>query len=169
MSRSRPDPNTLTPVPAGAFREACSHFATGVAVATVCASDGSPHGLTISSFVSVSLEPPLILICVDAASSVHTTFCASPVFAINVLSEEQRQLSIDFAAVPEGRFERVAWHSEETGAPVIAEVLAWFECRVVNRIEAGDHSILIGEVVGTGSRSGRPLLHFDRNYRELGN
>ncbi len=157
----------LAPVPADVFRETCAHFATGVSVATTCASDGSPHGLTVSSFTPVSLNPPLVLICVDFASSTHETFSLSPVFSINILAEEQKSLSVHFAQSPEGGFDQVAWSAGATGAPVLAGVLASIECAVVNRLDAGDHTIVIGEVIAAGSRDGKPLVYFERDYRRL--
>jgi flavin reductase (DIM6/NTAB) family NADH-FMN oxidoreductase RutF len=167
LSRPPPDPNSLTPVSALVFRETCAHFATGVAVATACASDGSPHGLTISTFTPVSLDPPLVLFCLDFTSSTHATFRTSPVFAINILTEQQKQFSVGFAALPEGRFDDLAWYPGETGAPLLPDSLAWLECWVVNRMEAGDHTILVGQVVTAGSRSGTPLVHFYRDYHVL--
>ena len=163
---SRP-PNPLAPVSSASFRETCSHFATGVTVATVCDSEGSPHGLTVTSFVPVSLNPPLISICVDIGSSTHATFLSSPFFAVNILAENQRDLSVGFAAFPEGRFDGVEWDHGETGAPLLQGVLAWLECRVMNRVRAGDHTILVGEVVQAKAGSGKPLLHFRRGYHAL--
>jgi flavin reductase (DIM6/NTAB) family NADH-FMN oxidoreductase RutF len=163
---SRP-PNPLASVSPDAFRETCSHFATGVTVATVCDTAGFPHGLTVTSFAPVSLNPPLVLICVDLSSSTHATFLASPFFAVNVLADDQRSLSIDFAALPEGRFDRVDWRHGQTGAPLLQGVLASFECQVVNRLGAGDHTVLIGEVVHANPGNGRPLLYFGRDYHYL--
>jgi flavin reductase (DIM6/NTAB) family NADH-FMN oxidoreductase RutF len=157
----------LPSVSPDAFRDTCSLFATGVTVATVCDNTGSPHGLTVTSFAAVSLHPPLILICVDLSSSTHATFLSSPFFAVNVLAEDQRSLSVDFAALPEGRFDRVNWRQGPTGAPLLQGVLASLECQVVNRIRAGDHTVLIGEVLHANPCNGRPLLYFSRAYHCL--
>jgi len=157
----------LAPVSADVFRETCAHFATGVTVATACNGDGSPHGLTVSTFTPVSLDPPLVLICVDFAPAIHETFRWSPVFGINILAEDQKWLSIHFARLPEGGFDQVAWSAGASGVPLLAGVLGWMECAVVNRMDAGDHTIVIGEVVAAGSREGKPLLYFDRAYRRI--
>jgi len=152
---------------AEAFREACARFATGVAVATVLAPDGTPHGLTVSSFTAVSLQPPLILVCIDYACAFLAHFRASTHFGVNVLSEAQRELSVVFAKKPEGRFEGVEWYSTESGVPLLRNCLTNLECRVSSIIEAGDHAIFLAEVVETESREGRPLLYYNRDYRLL--
>jgi flavin reductase (DIM6/NTAB) family NADH-FMN oxidoreductase RutF len=152
---------------AEAFRKACARFATGVTVATVRASDGTPHGLTISSFTSVSIQPPLILICIDYACAFLSHFRACTNFAINVLNESQRDLSVTFAQKPEGRFEGVDWCASETGAPLLRGCIANIECRLSSVIEAGDHAIFLGEVIHAEAYPGLPLLYFNRDYRAL--
>lgn len=155
------------PLNADAFREACAQFATGVAIATITAPDGSPHGLTISSFTSVSLHPPLILVCIDYGCTILPYFQNNSHFAVNILNDAQRDLSVRFAMQPEGRFEGVEWRSGLSGAPLIEDALAQFECAVHNMLEAGDHIVLIGRVLKVLSNRGRPLLYFDRAYRTL--
>ncbi|MCC7498491.1 MAG: flavin reductase family protein [Bryobacterales bacterium] len=149
------------------FRRACSLFATGVTVATVRAIDGTPHGLTVNSFTSVSLDPPLILICIDHDASVISCFLESSHFAVNVLGQEQRELSMRFATRGMDRFDGIAWTPGVSGAPLIPEALAHFECRKTNTIEAGDHTIFIGQVEEMGVREGRPLLFFASSYAAL--
>lgn len=149
------------------FRNACAQFATGVAVATVAASDGSPHGLTVSSFTSVSIEPPLVLICVAYSSTILTHFRESPFFAINVLSDQQREVSVNFATKTESRFEAIEWFRGTGGAPLLENCLARFQCRVNNIFEAGDHAILVGAVLGVEAFPGEPLVYFNRSYRVL--
>jgi flavin reductase (DIM6/NTAB) family NADH-FMN oxidoreductase RutF len=107
------------------------------------------------------------MICVDQASSTHSIFLSSSFFAVNILAEDQRQLSVDFAVLPEGRFDHVDWHPGETGSPLLAGILAFLECRVVNHVIAGDHTVLIAEVVQAKASSGKPLLYFSRNYHSL--
>ena len=160
-----PDPRPI--LDPDAFREACSRFATGVAIATVLAQDGEPQGMTVSSFTSVSLQPPLVLVCIDFDSSVHPHFRSNTHFAVNVLHEDQTELSVRFSDLPDGRFEGIDWHSGTTGAPLLRGALAIFECRVRDTVEAGDHAILIGDVIRVESREGKPLLYFNRNYRSL--
>ena len=155
------------PLPAEAFRDACTQFATGVAVATVLAPDGSPHGLTVSSFTSVSLDPPLVSICIDHDCSILPYFESAEFFAINVLSEDQRALSVTFSVKPEGRFEDVSWYPGLSGIPLLHDVLVEFECRVHKIVEAGDHDILIGQTLRVATNPGQPLLYFNRAYRSL--
>lgn len=155
------------PVAADEFREGCSRFATGVAIATVIAADGTPHGLTISSFTPVSLVPPMILICIDHACNVLEQFRAARSFAINVLSHEQRELSVAFSVKPEGRFEGVRWQLGATGSPLLGDSIAHFECIRGQMLPVGDHDVLTGEVVRVESFPGEPLVYYHRNYRSL--
>ncbi len=160
-------PSYLTAVDAFTFRQACSQFATGVAVATARAEDGCPHGLTVSSFTPVSIEPPLILVCIDRQCTCVGHFVASPYFAVNILTERQSDLSVAFAAKPEGRFEGIEYTSGLGGAPLLEKALASIECRRERVLEAGDHVILFGEVFHAELRGGNPLLYFQRAYRIL--
>lgn len=151
-----------------AFREACARYATGITVATVIGADGHPQGLTANSFSSVSWNPPLVLVCVDHRAAVHEHFFASDAFAINILAEDQRELSVRFATAGAERFEGLDWEKGGTGAPLISGALAHLECRTTHRHVAGDHTIFVGEVVRAASREGRPLVYFYRDYRSLG-
>ena len=136
-------------------------------MATVCAADGSPHGLTVSSFTPVSIEPPLILICIDHGCAFLEHFRACTHFAVNVLAESQREISNLFAYREEGRFEGVDWHAGPSGAPCLGGSVAIFECQLATVIDAGDHAIFLGEVIRAESLGGRPLLYFNREYRAL--
>ena len=168
ICQEQPLPVFMTsPLPAGDFRDASTQFATGVAIATVLAPDGSPHGLTVSSFTSVSLDPPLVLICIDRNCNILPYFQSAEFFAINILSEDQRQLSVTFSVKPEGRFEGVAWYPGSSGSPLLHDALAEFECRVHQIVEAGDHAILIGRALRVATNPGQPLLYFNRGYRAL--
>jgi len=149
------------------FREACSRFTTGVTIVTVLSPDGEPHGLTVSAFSAVSIEPPLVLACIDGACSFLSYFRESPCFAVNVLSETQRHLSVTFSEKLEGRFEGVDWHKHRTGAPLLRGAIAVFECEARRIVEAGDHTILLGLVVYAHSHEGQPLAYFNRAYRKL--
>ncbi len=149
------------------FRRACSHFATGVAIAAVRATDGSPHGLTVNSFTSVSLDPPLVLICIDHEASVASYFHEGSHFTVNVLNEQQKDLSARFATKGMDRFDGLGWTPGASGAPLLPEALAHFECRKINTVEAGDHTIFIGQVEEMGVREGRPLLYFASAYAAL--
>ncbi|MDQ6666499.1 MAG: flavin reductase family protein [Acidobacteriota bacterium] len=150
------------------FCGACSRYATGITVITVLDRHGVPHGMTANSFTSVSLHPPLILVCIDHAAAILAQFRTGEYMGINVLRESQQHLSIHFARPGENGFGEVAWLAGETGIPLIPEVLATFECSIVRAIDAGDHTILIGEVVHARRGEGDPLLYFDRGYRAMG-
>jgi flavin reductase (DIM6/NTAB) family NADH-FMN oxidoreductase RutF len=149
------------------FRDACSLFGSGVTVATVRAPDGSPHGLTVSSFTPVSIEPPLILICIDHGCTFLQHFRACSHFAVNILAESQRDLSITFACKDAGRFKGVDWNPSPNGVPLLHGCIATFECQLAAVIEAGDHAIFLGEVVSAECQGGEPLLYFNREYRSL--
>jgi len=138
-----------------------------VAIATTRDTHGNPHGLTISSFTPVSLIPPLVLICVDSHCALLAHFHSSASFAVNILEASQRDLSSAFALKPDQRFDNVDWAEGVTGAPVIAGSLATLECRKTRILEAGDHSVVFGEVVDAIVRTGRPLLYFHRAYRDI--
>ncbi len=152
-----------------AFRRACGLFATGVAVLSARAADGTPHGLTINSFSSLSLDPPLVMVAIDRACSFLNTFESSSYYAVNILREEQSNLSVRFAKLPEGRFSGIAWQpGPSTGSPVLEDVLGVLECRTLQVIDAGDHRVLVGEVVEVRIGEGRPLVFFRSEYTRLG-
>ena len=149
------------------FRRACALFPTGVAVLTTRASNGTPHGLTVNAFCSLSLDPPLVLVAVDRICSLLETFEKSDHFAINFLSSEQRNLSVRFSELPEGRFSGVPWVPGAEGAPLIDGAIGSVECRTTNIIDAGDHRALIGEVIAASIGEGEPLVFFRSSYSEL--
>jgi flavin reductase (DIM6/NTAB) family NADH-FMN oxidoreductase RutF len=155
------------PVASEEFRRACGRFATGVTIATVVDPQGVAHGLTVSSFAAVSLDPPLVSICLGHAVSLIDLFRASNYFGINILAENQRNLSERFARKGQDRFQGIEWTAGETGAPLIAGVLAAIECRVEQRIPVGDHDIFVGCMVAARTAEGAPLLHFASGYRKL--
>lgn len=129
-----------------ALRNALGTFMTGVTVVTAMDKNGAPMGFTANSFTSVSLDPPLVLVCLSRTSSNYDAFVTARGFAINILSEAQIETSNTFARPVEDRFEHVAWHTGPFGAPVLANVSAWFDCSMHNICEAGDHVIMIGRV-----------------------
>ena len=128
------------------FKSACSKFPTGVTVTTLFGRDRNPYGLTISSFASVSLNPPLVLVCVDNRSRFRQHLEVGGLFGINVLSEDQQELSIQFSRNWDERFSNVPWYVGQTGVPLLLNVMATFECAVTDLIPAGDHVIVLGEV-----------------------
>jgi flavin reductase (DIM6/NTAB) family NADH-FMN oxidoreductase RutF len=149
------------------FRRACALFPTGVAVLTTRDSNGTPHGLTVNAFCSLSLAPPLVLVAVDRVCSVLETFEKSGHFAVNFLSSEQRHLSVRFSELPEGRFSGISWIPGAEGAPLIEGAIGSIECRTKNIIDAGDHRALIGEVIAASVGEGDPLVFFRSSYSAL--
>jgi flavin reductase (DIM6/NTAB) family NADH-FMN oxidoreductase RutF len=153
---------------AGEFRRVCGRWATGVAVITAVGQDNAPRGLTANSFTSVSLDPPLVAFCVARTANVFRQFEAARVFGINILAEEQRDLSVRFATVDgEERFEGVEWRLGETGAPLLAGALAWMEGTLAKKVDAGDHVLYVVKVRKVGAREGQPLVYFGGAYRAL--
>jgi len=149
------------------FRHACGRFATGVAIAAVTDENGVPHGLTISSFTSVSLEPPLILICLGHAVTNIEEFRRARYFSLSFLEERQRSLSDRFAQKGHDKFDGIGWYAGESGAPLIADCLCSMECAAYQRVTSGDHDIFVGEVIRTEVREGAPLLYYASRYRHL--
>jgi flavin reductase (DIM6/NTAB) family NADH-FMN oxidoreductase RutF len=157
-----------TPVDADCFRRACAKFATGIAIATVLDGAGSPHGMTVNSFTSVSLEPPLVLICIDNRAAILKHLLAANAIGINVLSQTQSALSVRFARPGEDRFGAVEWYPGEMGVPLIPDALAVFECEVRRFVEAGDHHMLLAEVRWVRWGEDRPLLYWNSEYQVVG-
>lgn len=149
------------------FRKTCARFATGILIATVRGEDGTPYGLTVNSFTSVSCCPPLVLICIDYRSAILPHFRASSHYGINVLSEQQRDLSVRFSRPQPDRFDDLDWVPGDTGVPLMRQCLAQMECSVSQVVESGDHAILIAEVVRVEYRDGNPLVYFGSAYRRL--
>lgn len=149
------------------FRRACGRFATGVTIASVVDANGMAHGLTVSSFTSVSLEPPLILICLGHEVTMIEVFRRASHYGISVLREEDREISNRFATKGHDRFDGIGWHRGNTGVPLIDSAVAAFECEVHQRFTSGDHDILVGRVVETRVEDGPPLIYFASRYRKL--
>lgn len=149
------------------FRRCLSKFATGVTVVTCADADGRPYGITANSFSSVSLEPRLILWNVAKVSNSLKAFLDAEHFAINILSSEQRDLSMHFAKSDHTLFDTVDTSRSRENVPLIPGTLACFECRTFAIHECGDHHIVIGEVVRYESRDAEPLLFHDGKYAAL--
>ncbi|WP_321470199.1 flavin reductase family protein [uncultured Paludibaculum sp.] len=150
------------------FRRACGAFATGITVATVLGRDGKPHGLTANSFSSVSLDPPLVLVCVAHKAATHGPFSSASSFAINILDINQKDLSVRFASSHPNRFEGLDWTVGELGSPILTNSLAVIQCQTKRKIAAGDHTIFLGEVRKVDVREGKPLLYHAGGYLEFG-
>jgi flavin reductase (DIM6/NTAB) family NADH-FMN oxidoreductase RutF len=149
------------------FRTALRCFAAGVTVVTTRDREGCPSGLTASAFTSVSLDPPLVLVCVDHAATAHPAFRTHGWFAVNVLCREQEALSRRFALSGGDKFQGVPWHEGRTGLPLLDGALATIECQLVEGHEAGDHTIFIGRVEAVSVGGGRPLVYFHGAYHGL--
>jgi flavin reductase (DIM6/NTAB) family NADH-FMN oxidoreductase RutF len=151
------------------FRSLLGRFASGVTVVTLRDAEGRDHGLTVTAFASLSLEPPLVLVCIDRAASIHDAFTRASTFAVNILAADQEPLARRFAAAaPADRFEGVGFARGATGAPLLDDALAHLECRVTQRVDGGDHSIFLGEIeAGASARHGLPLLYYRGGYAEM--
>ena len=142
-------------------------FATGVTVLTTRDDDGRPYGLTANAVTSLSLTPPLLLICIDKNAETHPHFLTSRCFVVNILSEDQEELSGRFAKSGGDKFGPLPFSTNQDGVPVLENTLAHLECRIIETHEGGDHVIHIGEVQHAEVRGGRPLLYFQGKYRHL--
>ena len=158
--RTGHDPRTL--------RDALSCFATGVTVVTCLSGEGQPAGLTVNSFTSVSLDPPLLLVCLAKVAASATVLIEASHFAVNVLQTGQQPASIRFSTRDEDRFGATPWSCGEAGAPILADSLGVFECERFAVYDGGDHHILVGEVIKASfDASLDPLLYFRGRYRRL--
>lgn len=143
------------------FRRILGHWTTGVSVVAARTAEGTLFGLTASAVSSVSLQPSLVLACIETGADTHNAIAAAGAFSINMLSAEQEILARRFAADDVvDKFEGVGWRSEVTGAPVLEDVLAWLDCTVWAQYPAGDHTIYIGEVQAGDAREGSPLVYY---------
>ncbi len=159
---------TMTDADKRALRDAFGSFATGVTVVTVLQEDGTPRGFTANSFTSVSLDPPLLLICVAKTAHSCPTFCAAPHFAVNILSEEQRDVSGLFASRAPDKFGQTDWHPGPEGVPILPASLCSFICAHHARIDAGDHVVVLGRVLSFEMRGGAPLGYHRGSYFSIG-
>jgi flavin reductase (DIM6/NTAB) family NADH-FMN oxidoreductase RutF len=139
------------------FRDGLGCYPTGVTVVTTRDAHGQPRGFTANSFTSVSLDPPLISVCLAKTAHSHAVFSAAAAFAIHILSEAQKPISSLFASKVADKFEQCQWRDGHGGVPLIQDSLATFECKTWQLVDAGDHTILIGKVVGLEHSPGRPL------------
>ena len=151
------------------FRDALGQFATGVVIATGCL-DGTPAGFAAQSFVSLSLDPPLVALCPAKTSTSWPKLRESGHFCINVLSDGQQDVSDLFAQTGIDKFADLAWQPGQTGSPVLAGVLAYIDCELADELDAGDHTIAIGRVrdLGVLEEQGAPLLFWRGAYGSFG-
>lgn len=149
------------------FRAALGNFASGVTVVTTTDAAGKMHGITVSAFCSVSLEPPLVLICIEKTTASHYAFEESAIFVVNILSESQPDVSEHFAAPFRDKFDGIEFEIGDLGAPVLTDALVNLECRLRHSLNGGDHSIFVGEVEKVRFGLDRPLVYFRGEYRRL--
>jgi len=143
------------------------HFPTGVTVVT-SVREGEPRGLTVSAFSSVSIDPPLVLICINREARSYLFISESKVFCVNILSGDQQQLAERFASkIRQNQFEGVPYEVGVTGAAIISGTVAHLECEVAEEHHAGTHSIFIGRVISCASRSGSPLGYYSGAFHDF--
>ena len=142
-------------------------FATGVTVITTVDKSGQPFGLTANAFTSLSLEPPLALVCIEKKVHCYSCFEESKVFAVSVLNEKQEEISRRFATSGIDKFSGVPWHSGKSGLPLLDGAIAHIECRIVKSYDGGDHTIYVGELQEIQVEEGQPLIFFRSQYHRL--
>jgi flavin reductase (DIM6/NTAB) family NADH-FMN oxidoreductase RutF len=157
-------PSSPPPVEPAVLRRTLRSLITGVTVVTTFDAEGKPRGFTANSFTSVSLEPPLVLVCIAHRAGSFPAFRAARHFAINILSESQAEISQRFASPLPDKFAGIECRDETDKAPLIAGSLAWLDCHRHDAVEAGDHLILIGEVTRLGHQDARPLGYCGGDY-----
>ena len=152
------------------YRDALRHFPSGVTIVTIRSGD-EIHGLTVSAFASISPDPPLVMVAIDHRHSAHALLeSADAVYAVNILHQEQMELSNRFAWIKdEDRFKEGAWTTAITGAPILSDALAWLDCTIHARHVAGSHTIYVGEVQASETLipDAPPLIYWNRGYRML--
>ena len=151
------------------FRQIMGCFATGVTVVTTRHEDGTGIGLTVNSLTSVSLDPPLVLFCIDKQAQLYPAFKTAKMFAFNFLSEGQESVSRHFADYHHNPKPKNMWDRPQEGCPILRQTLGWIICRKKKVYKGGDHDIFLGEVIKLHKRSGHhdPLLYFHGRYRRI--
>ncbi|MGD2120932.1 MAG: flavin reductase family protein [Gemmatimonadota bacterium] len=143
------------------FRHVMGHFATGVTILASRNTRGEPVGLTVNAFTSVSLDPPLVLVCVHKEAEAHGSILRSGHFGLSFLTMEQSELALTFAVTePRERFRGVRFEEGPTGSPLIPGAMAWVDCQVEETFPGGDHSVILGRVLACEAEGGNPLLFF---------
>jgi flavin reductase (DIM6/NTAB) family NADH-FMN oxidoreductase RutF len=157
------------PVSAEQFKEVFRRWASGIAIVTTRRAGGI-HGMTANSFCSLSLDPPLVLICVEKRTHTHALIADQRAFGIHLLAQGQDPLSeacAGHAGEPGHWLEGMSHHAERTGAPILDDCAAWLDCSLWATYEGGDHTIYVGQIEAAAVTGRPPLLWFDRHYRQL--
>ncbi len=149
------------------FRSVLGRFASGVTIVTARDDAGADHGMTVNAFCSLSLEPPMVLLCVDHAASMHDLLLGHPQFGVSILSSEQELHSRRFATEDEDRFDGMAYTRGDSGVVLLNAAIAHLECSVTAHHDAGDHTIFIATVDRAEPLDGRPLLYYRGGYAQL--
>ena len=155
------------PVSSADFRSALSRFASGVTVVTTKDESRKQFGITVSAFCSVSLEPPLVLICIEKMAGSHHAFEQSGRFTVNILADNESALSEHFASLIEDKFAGIDFAVDEHGIPILQGSIATLQCSLFKSLDGGDHSIFIGLVDHVIVRDAEPLIYFRGGYSAL--
>ncbi|MFI0421574.1 flavin reductase family protein [Spongiactinospora sp. 9N601] len=151
-----------------AFRTAMSAFASGVTVVTTMDEGGKPYGFTATSFCSVSLSPPLLLVCLAQSAKCYPVFASCGRFAVSMLRDGQDEVALRFADTRADKFGAGVATQTPAGLPVVDSALCGIECSIQDRYDAGDHMLLLGRVDWVHFHSGDPLIYFNRAFHRLG-
>lgn len=146
------------------FKQAMGSYPTGVTVVTALNEQNKPMGLTVNSFASVSLDPLLILWSIDNRVSTYKDFLKTDKFAVNILASDQSDLCTLFASRVDDRFGQCDWKESDLNLPVLSDALAVLQCKVFKKVDAGDHTIMIGEVIDIHNEEKEPLLYHRRKF-----
>ena len=143
------------------LRKSLGMFSTGITIVTTVDDNKIPIGMTVNSFASVSLNPPLVLWSIDKKQPSYDIFLNSNGYAVNILSKNQKDLCLNFSSPIENKFDNVDWNLSKNGHPIIDGTLAWFDCVKWNYYDGGDHQILVGEVISHHQKEDEPLLYWN--------
>ena len=149
------------------LRRVMGHFATGVTVITTKDREGAPNGLTANAFMSLSLDPPMVVISVDKGATCYACFELENGFTVNFLGEHQEEISRRFATKGADKFAGIQWHAGVNGAAIIDGAIAHVECKITECHDGGDHTIVVGAIVNASATGERPLLFFKGKYQKL--
>jgi len=154
------------PIDDAQFKLAMSHFASGVTVVTT-EHEGKPFGMTVAAFSSLSLHPPLVLVCIEKTVKTHDAIAGAGKFGVSILNSKQADISNRFASRSEDKFAGTEIVRGELDVPLVGGAITQLSCRVSDRLEGGDHTIFVGEVVDAKTEEGEPLVYFRSGYREI--
>ena len=150
------------------FKSALSRFASGITIITTADNSGTPVGLTVTAFSSLSLHPPMVLVCIDKSANSYPSMTLKSHFVVNILAEDQEQLSLVFASRSlQDRFSNIRFRLNAHNVPVLDGCLAYLECQVENSYEGGDHTIFVASVVNASNQEGNPLLYYASRYSQI--